>query len=1174
MLENTIGGLVQWRIKRLQVFNWGTFSNIHDIPISEKGFLFVGASGSGKSTLLDAMITLLFPNPAYNAAAREGEQRRGDRNLLTYIRGAWSTQAELEGTGSPRAKTQYLRPGATFSAAALTLFDSESRTGDTTLLLVACIRKSSNEEAAVNKQFFIIDGNYSFNADDFTGFAKSQFDWRWLKDRLPPFTSFTTFNAYSDAFCDRFGIRDKTAALKLLAKAQSAKNLGDLNTFLRNFMLEEPRTFAMADKLTTEFHDLSDAHSAVVEAREQRDILREAKKLWDEREELIRKIAFLESEKNAIEWWRPMTEKRLEEAELPKLQRELEKAMRTLQIAVQKENEGQTKADELRTRLNESGGFSVQQLEARVRQLTTEYARAEAHKKSALRHASTLQKDLPKSSDAWLNFVDALHLYLEEEDRAGTARTRERDGLVSEERDRSKVFQDTVQEINSMRERPSNIPSKNLDLRAELAADLNVSEEELPFVGELIQVKPDESRWQGAIERVLHNFALSILVDEKLYPAFTELLETKRLRGRIVYYRVRNQARDFDGFFRPRSIPSKLDFKEGRWDAWLAAECAQRFSYLCAENLDEFRRADQAVTRAGQVKHNAERHEKDDRIDVDDRRRWVTGFSNQEKLALFEKEARRLGAEIAALQQRIRKIEAEAKAAQQRISAANALLNTDWDEIDAESAAERLQAANDELDEFVKKTPDLERLKVELRDAETQLAKLREARSEASSDEKTARSKIKAAEERISAHGDAISRLERMVKDGNAKTPGKEELDSIDRRATDNGKIELTLKNLNARDSKVKDQIADDQLECTNRKTAAEGGVTSRFDKFLFRWPKEKESLDSKIEFAPDFFKKLDRIETDGLPRHEKRFRELLETQSLQHFADLNLEMRQARQDILQRMETVNESLAAAPFSRLAEGDSHLRIEVKDLKIKEVEDFRRQVGELIQGAWEGELTDDDAEKRYKLISELVRKLDPAQTTEKPDELWRLTVLDVRRHVAFTASELNDEGEILETYFSGSGKSGGQRQKLTTTCLAAALRYQLGSIDNGLPAFAPVILDEAFDKADSEFTDISMNIFNRFGFQMIVATPEKSVVTLEPYIGGAFYVVMEDRRNSSGLSVSYDDKTGRLDFKNAAPVVPQQNEVKNSIPKALKAAPKAASSEKKEEAKPEPLPGLF
>ena len=859
---------------------------------------------------------------------------------------------------------------------------------------------------------------------------------------------------------------------------------------------------------------------------------------------------------------------------IAKLQRELEKALRSVQIASQKESDGQTRADELRTRLNESGGFSVQQLEARVKQLTTEYARTEAHKKSALRYASTLEKDLPKSSDAWLAFIDALHLYLEEEDRAGTNRTRERDSLVSEERDRSKVFQETVQEIHSMRERPSNIPSKNLDLRAELAADLNVSKEELPFVGELMQVKPDESRWQGAIERVLHNFALSILVDEKLYPAFTELLETKRLRGRIVYYRVRNQSRDFDGFFRPRSIPSKLDFKEGRWDAWLAAECAQRFSYLCADNLDEFRRADQAVTRSGQVKHNAERHEKDDRIDVDDRRRWVTGFTNLEKLALFEKEAQRLGDEITALQKKIQKIEAEAKAAQQRLSAANALLNTDWDEIDAESAAQRLQAANEELDEFVRKTPDLERLKVELRDAETELAKLREARSKASANESIARQQLKAAEERISAHANVLSQLERMVKDGNAKTPGQEELNSIDRRATDNGKTEVTLRNLNARDSKVKDLIGLDQIDCTNRKTEAEGGVTSRFEIFLLKWPKETESLDAKLESAGDFFKKLERIETDGLPRHEKRFRELLETQSLQHFADLNLEMRQARQDILQRMETVNESLAAAPFSRLAEGDSHLRIEVKDLKLKEVEDFRHQVGELIQGAWEGELSDDDAEKRYKLISELVKKLDPAQTTEKTADLWRLTVLDVRRHVAFTASELNDEGEILETYFSGSGKSGGQRQKLTTTCLAAALRYQLGSIDNGLPAFAPVILDEAFDKADSEFTDISMNIFNRFGFQMIVATPEKSVVTLEPYIGGAFYVVMEGRRNSSGLSVSYDDKTGRLDFKNAAPVVPEKHEVKTVSQKPQKPAAKESAREKKEEAKPEPLPGLF
>jgi uncharacterized protein YPO0396 len=91
---------------------------------------------------------------------------------------------------------------------------------------------------------------------------------------------------------------------------------------------------------------------------------------------------------------------------------------------------------------------------------------------------------------------------------------------------------------------------------------------------------------------------------------------------------------------------------------------------------------------------------------------------------------------------------------------------------------------------------------------------------------------------------------------------------------------------------------------------------------------------------------------------------------------------------------------------------------------------------------------------------------------------------------------------VEVYRSGAGKSGGQRQKLAATCLAAALRYQLGGQDRALPSYSTVVLDEAFDKADAEFTAMAMNIFKTFGFQMIVATPLKSVMTLEPFIGGA------------------------------------------------------------------------
>ena len=76
----------QFRMTRLQVYNWGTFSGLHDVPISERGFLFVGRSGAGKSTLLDAFSALLVPPRwiDFNAAAREADRSGRDRNLVSY----------------------------------------------------------------------------------------------------------------------------------------------------------------------------------------------------------------------------------------------------------------------------------------------------------------------------------------------------------------------------------------------------------------------------------------------------------------------------------------------------------------------------------------------------------------------------------------------------------------------------------------------------------------------------------------------------------------------------------------------------------------------------------------------------------------------------------------------------------------------------------------------------------------------------------------------------------------------------------------------------------------------------------------------------------------------------------------------------------------------------------
>jgi uncharacterized protein YPO0396 len=166
-----------------------------------------------------------------------------------------------------------------------------------------------------------------------------------------------------------------------------------------------------------------------------------------------------------------------------------------------------------------------------------------------------------------------------------------------------------------------------------------------------------------------------------------------------------------------------------------------------------------------------------------------------------------------------------------------------------------------------------------------------------------------------------------------------------------------------------------------------------------------------------------------------------------------------------------------------------------------------------------------AETQFNVLRDLVRRLG-AQEPEL--RRWREQVLDVRQHVEFYGVELDGETrEQVEIYRSGAGKSGGQRQKLATTCLAAALRYQLGGEDGELPRYAAVVLDEAFDKADNEFTALAMNIFENFGFQMVVATPLKSVMTLEPFIGGACFVEISGRHDSGVLLIEYDDEANRL-----------------------------------------------
>lgn len=1095
----------QFRMSRLQVYNWGTFSGLHDIPISEQGFLFVGRSGSGKSTLLDAFSALLVPPRwvDFNAAAREAEKTGRDRNLVSYIRGAW---AEQKDDASGEIATRYLRPGTTWSALALSYQNALGQ--HVVLVQVLWLRGSANGPGDVNRHFLIFERPFELN--ELEVFGQSNLDVRKLKQVFPDAFIRREFRPYSERFCRLLGIESEMA-LRLLHKTQSAKNLGDLNTFLREFMLDKPATFEVADRLVSEFDELNAAHQAVVTARRQVETLVPAREKHQHRQSLLNGRSGLNELLTGIDSYGGRRRIDLLKQQIERLNVQadgLEGEISRKQAALDQHNDA---LRELERRHREVGGDQVETWQAEKSALVQQ--REDRLRKRAQAEGACQQLDwvFPDSPHRFAELVGEARQELERWESGSTEIREKRDLLVIQKKEAETAFTQAAGEVKALERQPSNIPAHMLDLRQEIATAIGVSESALPFIGELIEVKADEAEWQGAIERVLHGFALSLLVDERHYSALSNYINSRHLGQRLVYYRTGQVERQPAKPVGTDSLVLKLNIKECSQTEWLGTELRHRFDYVCVDSIQSFRRADRAITKEGQVKHSKTRHEKDDRRDVGDRHFWVLGFDNREKLALYRKQAQELAGKISDLDGRIKELSENEGARVKRAMHCQTLVNLQWQEVDVVP----LLTGIDKLERRIR---DALEGNTALKDVADQIGKQKKAVEQADETLRETRIKYQSV---VGQADEYKEKLQELQHDPSLIPLTPQQQQGLDERF-DALQDPVRLDNLDSLMRSVERSINQEIGEINRSMGECERFIEKRFDEFVIEWPAEAEGLDATLAAAPDFFAKLARLETDGLPAHEQRFFELLESQSHQNLAALSTYLSDARKEILERMELVNDSLARVPFNQSTNQTTFLHIDVSDRQLPDVREFKQEIQQALSHAWSEDR--ELAESRFLVLRRLVERL---SSQEPENKRWCQAVLDVRQHMEFIGRETDEGGVEVEVYRSGSGKSGGQRQKLATTCLAAALRYQLGGNEHGVPMYAPVVLDEAFDKADNEFTALAMNIFKNFGFQMIVATPLKSVMTLEPFIGGACFIDISDRRVSGVLMIEYDSEQQRL-----------------------------------------------
>ena len=1092
----------QFRLKRIQTFNWGTFSDIFTFEIPDEGYLFVGPSGSGKSTALDAHAALMTPPKwvDFNVAAREAERNGKDRSVMTYIRGAWAQQTGDNGEYA----SQYLRTGTTWSAITETYRNQQGRC--VVLAQVLWVKGSSTTSDDVKRVYLLLDRPFDVSELEF--FAKSEFDVRRFKHDLPDATVSQEFRVYQERFRHLLGI-DNERALRLLHKTQSAKNLGDLNVFLRDFMLDTPETFGIADRLVSEFGELNAAHRAVVDARRQIETLTPARNDHMQIESANLQRQEIASIQTSVDLYREYRRRLLLDERIDEQEVEFEGAKQKLaQLEEIEENESH-KLGELQASKAGMGGNILEQLQRERDLAEKEKPLRLAKREHAKLACETMGWAMPDEVVWFVERVEAAKQFVLKATELRQSVDERKYDLKVKKKDAEEKFASTAAEVKALQRQRSNIPAKLLDLREAMAEDLGIPAEKLPFVGELLEVKADASAWHGAIERVMGGFARSILVDDKHYRTVSSYLNGRNIGTRLSYFRVMQQGVG-NKAPHPLSLVRKLNIAQGPYGQWLGEELKLHFDMECAENMLSFSAATRAITKEGLVKHNSTRHEKNDSRNISDRSQWVIGFDNKQKLALFIETAQGLADEIGKLEEALSTLNTEEARQNNQFMQCQTLSNMLWSEVDVASLVSAVNDLNRRITAEKKARPDLALVDSKI---ETQKEKY-DAAFTARKNEAIRKDGISAEIRKL------VGRLETVARSfpGSEKPPAFSE--HLENRyavvAAQKGICTLeTIEQLSAAvDKGLSSELSATDLRIANLKNA----ITQRFAQFNRDFPAENGGLDATMASADDYFGKLKRLETDGLPQYEQRFLDLLREQSDQNITLLSTKLGQERSAIRVRMELVNASLETAPFNP----GTYLVIDTADKYLDEVRTFSQSLKEALSHTFSAE--PEVAEQRFLVLAALVKRLGSQETADKN---WRSLVLDVRQHVEFVARELDSEKKEVEVYRSGAGKSGGQRQKLAATCLAAALRYQLGGQDRNLPSYSTVVLDEAFDKADAEFTAMAMNIFKTFGFQMVVATPMKSVMTLEPFIGGACYIHIKDRKKSAAIPIEYDTGTQRL-----------------------------------------------
>jgi uncharacterized protein YPO0396 len=1086
------------RLMSIEVLNWGTFDrHIWRLDLMGGNGLLTGEIGAGKSTLVDAITTLLVPAHRINYN-KAGQAERDERDLRSYVLGTYKSERASTGNG---AKPISLRSPRSAYGVILGRFHNADVDETTTLAQIFWFREQVGQPA----RFFVVAEKALSIEQDFMGFGG---DINALRRRLratPAVTLHDNYPSYGAAFRRRFGIAGEQA-IDLFLQTVSMKTVGDLTGFVRRHMLEPFPVEERIEQMIRHFDDLTRAHGEVVKARQQIDLLAPIVADCDRHAETALEVRGLTGARDALKAYMAALLIELIDERHKNLDGEIERLGQRITNLKLQEAENEQARIALERDINANGGTRLGQIDLELRQKGTIRDERQRRASTYAELARSIGVDIPGTPETFADRLTEVTQQLATLGDGESTLQNKRVDLEIDFRSKRESHQAQKAEIESLKRRRSNLPAPVIALREQLSAVTGIDADEMPFAGELIEVRPEAADWEGAAERLLRGFALTLLVPVRHYEAVSTWAEG-HIGTRLVYYRVPDGVPAQRQRRHPQALSEKLRLRDDTpLYNWLQREIDRRFDHVCCANLDQFRREAKAVTRSGQIKGGGDRHEKDDRHRIDDRTRYMLGWSNAAKIAALERQARAAEKEIQSVGQSLASVASEALALSQRRSRLERLSTfRNFSDIDFASVVTDIVTLEEERRALTEGSDILKALRIQQEEMTTSHRDLRTKLDAANrEEERLLERRDELNRKRASAEGE-IAAVSDELRQMAAPT-----LDTL--RAEIMGEQRLTIEGCGARESEIR-KVLQDRIDSRQASLRALGQrIAAAISSYRNRYPEDTRDVDASVEAADDLRKMLTQLREEGLPGFEARFKALLNENAIREVAGFQSKLREEERTIRERIERINESLRDIDYH----DGTYIAVEATATADAEIRDFQQDLRKCTENTLTGNEGNAYAEDKFLEVKRVIERFRGRDGQTEYDQKWTRKVTDVRNWFEFSASERWRADDIEREHYSDSGgKSGGQKEKLAYTILAASLAYQFG-LEKGADrsrAFHFVMIDEAFSRGSDEAAEFGLTLFKKMGLQLLIATPLQKIHVIEPHVSAVGFVHNEDGKRS-------------------------------------------------------------